>query len=187
MKQLGIRIMPILLVLLLMLSACGTQNAKNQTPKADGNAMHEPVAQAVVEFLTFEDALQRCTDIIRARFVGCHNYETYRELEFDVLEIAKGSTTVKTIYILEQFSTVSVLNTDMLYTSGIYEYEIGAEYLLVLERNVSIYQEHERYVQLSDIYIPLSNLSESQYTVKSSETTYQTLQNYRRPISSLAM
>lgn len=161
MKRLGLQSLPILFVFILILSACSVKDVTNPQTQVVSLELSKPTVQAAVEYLTFEESLQRCTDIISARFMGCHDYETYRELIFDVLDVAKGRTSVETIYVLEQHLISHVIDTDISYISGAYEYEKGSDYLLVLERNVSIYQEHDRYVQLSDIYIPLSNVSES--------------------------
>ena len=147
------------------LSACGSstdQAGYADNPDNPGNpANPQPTILAAVEYLDFEDSLQTCTDVIIGQFVRALEYESYNELEFKVVETLKGSTSDDTIYVFEEHIGIGVVGTSYSYTSGTYNYVPGQKYLLVLERNISVYQEHDRYLQLSDIYIPLSSLSDS--------------------------
>lgn len=149
----------ILCILFFFLAACNSQRDSMQNlrevPESEIRYEHE------TEYLSFEEAIEQCTDVIRATYVRTHQYEAYSELEFQVDEVLKGATTAETIYVFEVPKLVSLESTDVRYVSSSYIYEPGQSYLLVLERNVSIYYEHDRYNLLGDIYIPLANVSNS--------------------------
>ncbi len=149
MRTIGKRLLPALLCVLLCLSGCGRPAAEE--PRAPSTQSYGSVIE-----LTFEDALRACTDLIRAEYVERHDHNGSYELEFRVLEVLKGATEAQTIFVYGDNVRVGPANTD-----GSYPYEKGLEYLLVLERKVSVYQEHDVYLQLGDIYIPLDNYNAS--------------------------
>lgn len=147
------------MTILLFAATVSCRMTENRDDGASAPA--QPVVEASVEYLDFEEAIRKCTDVIRAEFVTYHEYERYRELEFKVLDVMKGSTKENTIYVFEETANIGVNGTDISYVSGTYSYEEGHEYLLVLERSVSVYYDHDRYMQLCDIYIPLADVGNS--------------------------
>ncbi len=129
-----LRKMLALILSLLCLAGCGRQEAR-PTPSAPA-----PSA-SVVRYLTFEQALAACTDLLQGQFVARHDRGSWRELEFRVTQRLKGATRADTIFVDDTTAQA---------------YVPGQEYLLVLERQVSVYQQHDRYIALCSLYLPLA-------------------------------
>ena len=129
------------------------------------SSQQEPVEEILYEeereFLTFDEAVERSTDVVIATFIEERSYNGYKEQEFRIKKVLKGATTASTIYVYTTPAYVTLENTDITYTSGKNVYEAKAKYLLVLERHVSVYNEHDRYLPLGDIYMPIKQLEES--------------------------
>lgn len=145
---------------LLCMTACGNASANVSNAMAS-NALDTPVMQAEAEYLSFENVIVQCTDIIEATYVGRTENTAFSELEFTVNQVLKGGTTEDTIFVTEQMMYIELEGQDLTYLSGNYTYEVGQTYLLLLERNISIYYDHDRYMLLGDVYIPLSETAES--------------------------
>ena len=111
-------------------------------------------------YRTFEEQVAECTDIIRGRFVAEYTHETYSELEFTVQKVYKGDTQEDTIYVMRYPKYATIENREYSYITDSNEYEKGQDYLLVLDRDSSVYYEHDRYTQPCDIYIPITENKE---------------------------
>lgn len=137
---------------LMVLAGCST----NSEPDLFKETTDEIKYEADNEYLSFEEAVQRSTDIVMATFEGYHKYEHYNELEFSISKILKGETEEPTIYVFEVITSVSTTGEkDVSYTTGQYNFIPGHDYLLVLERDISVYYDHDRYTMLGEIFLPI--------------------------------
>ena len=131
----------------------------------ESSSQQEPVEEILYEeereFLTFDEAIERSTDVVVAEFVKERTQSGCKEQEFRIKKMLKGATTASTIYVYTTPAYVTLENTDITYTSGKNVYEAKSEYLLVLERHVSVYTDHDRYLLFGDIYMPMKQLEES--------------------------
>ncbi|MCI8625221.1 MAG: hypothetical protein HFI40_02920 [Lachnospiraceae bacterium] len=148
-----------LLAGIFILNGCGRNNNDNIYLKKISSE-HIMFFQSV-EYLSVEDAIQQSTDIMVATYVQEHVYDTYVEQEFQVKQRIKGATEASTIYLYEIPSDVTIDESDISYISGSYLYKQGKDYMLVLERQVSVYYDHDRYLLLGEIYMPLSDMGSS--------------------------
>ena len=112
-----------------------------------------------VMYVSFEDAMKVATNIMVGEYLGrsssgCDGYE-YR-----VLTQIKGRVDDDKICLHAEKHSVDVVGTDISYISDL-QCDVGKTYMLVATRNVSVYQEHDIYIPVADIYIPLENVTGS--------------------------
>lgn len=152
-------------ILSFSLSACSTgESTYNETGVSSPNRADdfctieeaEIMFEADMVYLSFEEAIELSTDVISATFVSYHEENNRFELEFEVNDVIKGSTSEETIFVSQSYVNVSVGGTDLSYVSGTYNYEPDQEYILVLVRDISPYYTHDKYVFVTDIDIPLA-------------------------------
>ncbi len=172
-------------LLLGILTACGDSVPEETLNREQAQTQDISVTRQR-QYLSFEDALVGCTDIIEATYVKTHSHDFYDELEFRVNRVLKGATETETIFVFSELSNVEVTGTDISYVSGTYTYNKDEEYLLILEREVSVYYEHDRYRMFCDIYIPFDDAADSRmydedlsaYVSPQNMTSIQTLSAY---------
>lgn len=141
---------------MLVAALCGC----NKTPPAAIRELTKPVSAYSnrSSLLTFEEAVSAATDILVADFTAFHEADDYYELEFTVTKVLRGETTEKVIYVMTVPSEVHVEESpERSFVSGLYNYVPGHSYLLVLDRRVSVYYEHDRYTMVGDIFVPLDD------------------------------
>lgn len=146
--------------LLISLPACRNEN-ENLVRDADEIEVQQ---EAEAEYMSFEEALSSATDVLTGKFVSYTTVSdevVYTELEFEVEEVLKGETDSEVIYVFEVPTLVSFSDMEESYLTATYDYTVGESYLLVLSRRVSVYYEHDRYYQEGEIYIPLSEPTDS--------------------------
>ena len=141
-----------LLLLVLLGTGCAAQPYA-----ARRAATHDRIYQLDETYLSFEDSLSLSTDIVAVEFLGYDEQEWYTELAFRVDEVLRGETAVgETLFVFELPAVVEVTD-DLRYTTGEDDYVPGTRYLLVLEREVSVYFAHDRFHLLGNCRIPLTD------------------------------
>lgn len=141
-----------LLLLVLLGTGCAAQPYA-----ARRTAVHDRVYQLDETYLSFEDSLSLSTDIVAAEFLGYDEQELYTELAFRVEEVLRGEAQPgETLFVFELPAVVE-LTDELRYTTGEDDYVPGARYLLVLEREVSVYFAHDRFHLLGNSRIPLTD------------------------------
>ena len=144
----------ILILLAVFVSGCSVENKNAPFKNTTGEIQYETDK----EYVSFEEAVQQATDVIVATFKGYHKHDYYTELEFEISEILKGETEESTIYVFETISGVSVTGEkETSYTTGQCNFIQGNDYLLILEREISVYYEHDRYTMVGEIFLPLDD------------------------------
>ena len=109
-------------------------------------------------FFTFEDAVAISNCAANAKYISYQDHGVYGEYEFQINEVLYGYIPEKTIYLFES----DVDTVDYNYTFGKNMYTPGDEYILIMERDDSLFYDNPRYVLVTDdIYIPLKNVNKS--------------------------
>lgn len=113
------------------------------------------------EFISFEKAIEISDCAVNAEYVSYLDKGNFVEYEFKINDILYGDVPETTIYVFSMKGTSHIEEIDFTYDIGNDEYTEGDEYLLILEKNDSLFYEHVRYMLVTDIFIPLKNLEES--------------------------
>lgn len=127
---------PIFAVFLLMTLFAGGLYLSHSKNMQDSNEDKIIITETDKESLSYEEVIRRSTHIVEAEYAGKAKTDNLDELCFKVVSIIKGDITDETIYV----------------TAGSVEDEAekglsnGIIYTLFLERNVSLYWSHDRYV-----------------------------------------
>ncbi len=110
------------------------------------------MAQAQETDLSFNDAVINSTNVVIATFKGYENTENGLdyELKFAINDELRGECGDSTIYVYISPSHW----VDDSYEE--YNFIEGQEYLLILEKHISVRYEHDRYLLLGNIYAPVS-------------------------------
>ena len=82
-------------------------------------------------------------------------------MKFKVLDEVRGHTGEKHIYVFETSANVTATDSaggiSVSYVSNSYNYVPGHRYLLVLQCKTSVYYDHDRYMTLGGIFMPLDD------------------------------
>jgi len=95
------------------------------------------------EVLNFEELVSGATHILNAEYIGVHSSEYQTSLMFKPNRLIKGDVKDNIIY----------LNFNLSSRYEEIKYTAGENYLLFLEKNRSVYREHDIYVQRGEHYI----------------------------------
>ena len=112
-------------------------------------------------FVSFEEAVQQSTNIVEATYANIIEKNGEIEYVFNVKKQLKGETGSETVCIhLPDGKKISLSDHNPTYFNQ--NFTKNKDYLLILNRNISVYNEHEEYSQILDEYIPLDNLESAQ-------------------------
>lgn len=136
---------------------CGCQN------KTDDQDMISGYMDGI--YFSFEDALAASTDIVKAKCIAVsYPKSNEKAYEFEIIQRFLGENVTENIFVHCYYKyLVSLGNSEKGYSfMDDPLFEIGETYYLVLERRVSVYQEHDEYRNsVALIKIPLSNIQNS--------------------------
>ncbi len=113
------------------------------------------IEEASGNYMTFEQLLNRASDIVKGNCIGINEYDSYKEYKFKIEKRFCGAASEDEIYLYVPNRNITVLDTDISY--GLYDvsYEINKSYFLVMKRTVDVYLEHDRYMSVGgNIYLP---------------------------------
>lgn len=160
----------LLLLALTVTCICSCSGSQEQSPNESGgteqsvlsyeeNSFHQSESsfaetQTQIMYLSFDECLSTATHVVSATYKG--EYEThgiYKDLVFTVAKKYKGTDIQNEFHLRVYDQTVSVVGTDIGYSTSANDYEVGATYLLVLEKHVSVYYPYDLYLTLGNIKI----------------------------------
>lgn len=105
--------------------------------------------------MTFEEYVANASNIVRAKYLGARVEGNLAYLSFEPLSQIEGQIEEETFNVVRRLDTVYYSTTgEYRYTGDYSRYVVGEEYLLVLEKHVSVYYDCDRYYVLGDIFIP---------------------------------
>ena len=109
------------------------------------NSKSEVICDANKISLSYPEIVSQATHILNAEYLGTETTEYGTELMFRPTTLYKGEIEDEIIYVS------LFLDEDKRQEAN---YDPGTRYLLFLEKNKSVYYEHDKYVQLGELYIP---------------------------------
>ncbi|PKM63141.1 MAG: hypothetical protein CVU97_01945 [Firmicutes bacterium HGW-Firmicutes-21] len=112
-------------------------------------------------YVNLEEALPLCTDIVVAEYIGKKNTERDTINEFVIKKRILGEHVSDTIFVNNRILEVHITATSTSYISDAPDYIVGEQYVLILERSVSVYYETDRYLPVTLLYLPANDLSKS--------------------------
>lgn len=120
------------------------------------------------EYASFEDCIRSATDVFKGTCINIIEHLETIEYEFSVTERFLGEDTSSSVFVYVQRHSYTFTNEDgeMIEVNSGYpeepHYEIGAEYYMLLSRDISVYYEHDRYHSFHrQIYLPVADISKS--------------------------
>ena len=159
-------ILAALLGLLALAGCAAPQTPVQAEPTAASAALPTPGTSEVhgsmsIEYLTFEEAVSRCTDVLIGTFRGAEEAEGQKRYAFSVDERMKGPAEAERIGVYAELVLAEATAHSGTYLSGDLPYALGKKYLLILERHRSVYYDEDRYLLLGDIFLPLESAVEA--------------------------
>ena len=109
------------------------------------NKKSEAIYDVDIVSLNYQEIVSQATHILNAEYLGTETTEYGTELMFRPSTLYKGEIEDEIIYVS------LFLDEDKRQEAN---YDPGTCYLLFLEKNKSVYDEHDKYVQLGELYIP---------------------------------
>lgn len=158
------------ILLALCIIACGCSangdellagSTENQT--AETEAPQETQAEilesqqtiyASVDPMTFEEYIANATHIVRAKYLGVSIEGNLAYLSFEPISLIRGTIGEESFAVVRRLDTIYTTTTGYRYTGDYSRYVEGEEYLLILQKKVSVYFDRDRYYILGDIFIP---------------------------------
>lgn len=153
------------IILLLALTAISVNACGNDTPSiTDINESEKEDIQnrnsAEVQYLCFEDLLEKATDLIEGVFVSRTETEGLYYYEFTATKSLRGNGVGKTISVRSMPADYSVKDTHIRFSTYDMKYESGKTYLLLLSRSSSADTGGDVFSFVNDsLIIPLNQLN----------------------------
>lgn len=136
-------------------------------------------------FVSFEEAVQQATNIVEATYANIFEKNGEIEYVFNVKKQLKGETGSETVCIhIPTRKMVSIIGKEISYLKN-QNFAKDKDYLLILNRNISVYYEHEEYSQILDEYIPLDDLESAQIYHREIEEDYVSDKNVFNSVETL--
>ncbi len=104
-------------------------------------------------FLTLEEMIKKSDVAIVGEYVETIRHDNYIEQKFKVKECLYGDVADSEIYLYSGTGVGHIEEIDYTYELGADVYEVGMEYILILERAQSVMYEHDRYMQSADVFL----------------------------------
>ena len=146
------KILVLFLSIFLILSGLGCRSS----PDAPPSSYHQ---QAIAKYMTFEELIATSTDVIKGRCIEFEEYADHFEYTFEVLERYAGEATGDPIRVYVPFRSITIAENNIAYRTTDVAYQINKSYYLILERNIDVYAEYDRYINVGgNIYLPANEL-----------------------------
>lgn len=113
------------------------------------------------EYVSFEKAIELSDCAVNAEYITYIDNGDYVEYEFKVNNVLYGDVPDSNIYLFSMKGTAHVEEIESTYDIGDNKYTVGDEYILVMEKNSSLFYDHDRYMLIGEMIIPVDNTNES--------------------------
>ena len=110
-------------------------------------------------YFTFEESMDIATNIVLAEYVGKEDKGRYCEFLFNIQKQYKGNLTENYLYVYRIKADVHIAEKGYSYNS-LPNYVEGKSYVLLLERSISVYNEHDHFLPISGTLLPADNLND---------------------------
>ncbi len=140
------------MVFLLVFGACSStvDMSKNEGADSEGVFLAACIQR---EYVTFDELISISDVAIVGEYIETIGHEYYTEQKFKVRECLYGDVTDSEIYLCSNIGTANVEEIGYSYESGADVYEEGLSYLLVMERQQSLFYDHDRYMLNADVLL----------------------------------
>ncbi len=132
-------------VVAVVISACG------KTGKSQDDVIVD--SEYLMSYLSFEDLVGLSDSAILGEYVETITYDNYVEHCFKVSEVYYGDIQDEQIYLYSNKGKAYVDEIDYEYKLDYCPYEVGKEYLLIMDKYSSIMFTHDRYVTGAELLI----------------------------------
>lgn len=122
--------------------------------------------EIIEQAVTFSEAVSLSDSIAIAEYIECKENEEVNEYKFKILESLKGEMETE-IYVFDYPRTVYVEGTAQRYSVESSVYKEGEQYLLIMNKNDSLFYDYPHYVPVTDVYIPMNNIEQGRLQGKS--------------------
>ncbi len=144
----------------ILFNACGNDTSsitdKNESEKDDLQQRNS----VEVQYLCFEDLLEKTTDLIEGVFVSRTETEGLYYYEFTVTKSLLGNDAGKTISVRSMPADYFITDTHIQFSTYDAKYEPGKTYLLLLSRSSSVDTDGDVFSFVNDsLIIPLNQLN----------------------------
>lgn len=161
-------IIVLIFVLLFTVSACSTKNYNDKTTnvsnqknneslessdtlKNNNNIEYTNITSQII-YMSFEETLASATNIVIATYTGeMEKCGIYYDLVFSPERQIKGSGVDKDFHVRVCNQSVTVSDKNIQYVESVEKYTKNKKYVLILEKQVSVYDAY-------DLYLPLNNV-----------------------------
>lgn len=155
----------ILFFIICFMCSCTSENHDNKTYSYDaGDCSYfydgkYHLATIDMSYFTFEESMDIATNIVLAEYVGKEDKGHYCEFLFNIEKQYKGNLTENYLYVYCRKAEVNVAEKGYSYNS-LPNYVEGKSYVLLLERSISVYNEHDHFLPISGTLLPADNLND---------------------------
>lgn len=112
-----------------------------------------------VMYLTFEETIALATNIVKAQFQSITDCGNYYEYKFLIETQIKGNIEEEYLYVYSDKNVQITVPEKGIVFDNQENYTVGTSYILILERHVSVYYDHDRYLVLSGTFFPTEDMS----------------------------
>lgn len=124
------------------------------------NVADKVLPQYLMVYVTFEQIVKQATDVVKAKCVGSNQAGDDMEYTFEVIERFSGEDVDEFKVRTLDYNASGLASTLTVYQSD--SYKIGKEYYLFLTRWVSVYYDHDLYINfLAFVHAPADNVSQA--------------------------
>ena len=135
------------------MAATSSNNSDPDTLLNNGNSEHFGISSQI-KYMTFEETLASATNIVIATYTGVsEECGIYHDLIFLPERQIKGSGIDREFHVRVCDQIVTVADTDIQYFESVEKYVQGEKYVLILEKQVSVYNSFDLYVPLNNVLI----------------------------------
>ncbi len=117
----------------------------------------EYIVNTEVAYLTLEQIIDNSTHIVEAKHIESSSSGKYLIHKFMTVSQIKGKVEDEYIYVYDTVGNSYVSDIGVSYKSNV-EYKKGENYILMLEKTVSVYYPTDVYMTYSGLYLPLNNI-----------------------------
>lgn len=145
-------------------------------------------AYAILADLSLEEIINQSYCVVTASLNKISERKNSREYDFSLTDTIVGSMSEVRFFVDEGYADVSVENSDTTYSTYDTQYEVGKEYILVLYKISSVYEERDKYMIAGDIFVEIDsadNITEYQRYHKAEKSPYKSVEEFSNYVRSV--
>ena len=142
-----------LIASLLLISSCGKSKKEQAGSSSEREGDFYIAADYELIDYSFEDLCKNSDVCVLAEYEDILQNDNYTEFKFKVKEVICGQIEDEELYLFTVPGNVKVEGTNHIFDSGGKKYELGKEYVLILERFQMLFYDHDRYQQAADLLV----------------------------------